>query len=336
MTSEERSGRPRVVAGIDEAGLGPLLGPLTLGYAALRVPPGELNVWDALERVVTRDPKQDAERLVVADSKRVFARNPRGARRLESTALGFLAARPAGMPESGAQLLRSTPEALRPRATDIGASPWYAELPSSLPAWVDRGRLELRAELLGRELAGAGLAVVDAGVRVVPAIELNRSFARTNNKSASVWDLVAGILRHLWEELAHEHVHVIVDRQGGRFRYARPLARSFPGVALRVGRESPDRSEYQLESRGEEPRRRMWLTFAEKAEDRAFTVALGSCFAKYARELCMGAFNRYFGARQEGLAPTAGYTTDGRRWLEEAAPALAGLDLRRDVLARRR
>ena len=31
-------GEGSVIAGIDEAGLGPLVGPLTIGYAALRLP----------------------------------------------------------------------------------------------------------------------------------------------------------------------------------------------------------------------------------------------------------------------------------------------------------
>lgn len=327
---------PRVVAGIDEAGLGPLLGPLTLGYAALRLPGRELNVWDALSQIVSRDPKQDAEHLVVADSKRVFSRNPRGERRLESTALCFLGSGQSTPPSSGAALLRTPPSQLRPRAADIKLSPWYEALPDSLPLWVDPGRLELRREYLRRELERNEIELLDAGVRVVPAVELNRSFARTDNKSHTVWEVVQAILRHLWQEFASEDLHVIVDRQGGRFRYGRLLQRSFPGAQVRVGHESPDHSEYNIEELTEAGRRTMWLTFAEKAEDRSFTVALGSCFAKYARELCMGAFNSYFTAGQPGLAPTAGYTTDGRRWLREAASLLERLDLPREVLTRQR
>ena len=71
----------RVIAGIDEAGLGPLLGPMTVGWSAFRVPRGEVNLWDVLSKVVTDSPRQDSSHLVVADSKRVFSRNPSGARR---------------------------------------------------------------------------------------------------------------------------------------------------------------------------------------------------------------------------------------------------------------
>jgi len=336
MSSTESRGRARIVAGIDEAGLGPLLGPLTFGFAALRLPEGTGNVWEALEGVVSAEPKEDAERLVVADSKRVFARNPRGRRRLEATVLSFLDARAGGRPRSGADLLRTAPESLRPRAAEVARHPWYEALPDALPMWIDEGRLELRAERLRQALARSGIEVLEAGVRVVPAGELNRSFAATGNKSRTVWTLVRGIVEHLWRAHAMPFLHLIVDRQGGRYHYASLLSRAFPAARLTVGVESPDHSEYQLEEAGPDGRRKMWITFAEKAEARAFSVALASCLAKYARELSMGAFNRWFGERQPGLRPTAGYTTDGRRWVRDAAATLERLGIDREVLVRRR
>jgi hypothetical protein len=328
---------PLVVAGVDEAGLGPLLGPLTLGYSVLRIPPGTGNVWEALDGIVSRTPGRDEERIVVADSKKVYARNPRGRRRLETTALTLLAQRPDGAPTDGPGLLRTPAEALRPRAAEVARHPWYSHLPGRLPHWCDAGRTELRAEALRRGLLEAGIEVPDAGARVVPAGELNRSFARTGNKSATVWELVGGILEHLWERFGGEGVHTLVDRQGGRFRYGRLLQQRFPGARVRVVTESPDHSEYHLESADPSaPERSMRLTFAERAEDRAFSVAVASCLAKYARELSMEAFNAYFVGLQPGLAPTAGYTTDGRRWVAEAAPALERAEIDPEVLLRRR
>lgn len=328
------AGIGRVVAGIDEAGLGPLLGPLTLGFSVLRLPRAGINVWDELAAIVSRSAREDAERLVVADSKKVYARNPRGRRRLETTVLGFLDQRPGGAPRSGPALLRCAAESMRPRAAVVAQHPWYAELPERLPYWVDAGRLELRAEALRRELARRELELVEAGVRLIPAGELNRSYRRTHNKGATVWTRVGSILKHLWQEYGPEGVHVIVDRQGGRFLYGRPLAATLPEARLRVGRESPDHSEYRLEA--PDGSRRMRVTFAEKAEDRAFTVALASCIAKYTRELAMEAFNAYFIARQPGLAPTAGYTTDGRRWVRDAEATLVAEGIDPQLLIRQR
>jgi len=326
--------KTRIVCGIDEAGLGPLLGPLTFGYSAFRIPPADDDLWTRLEGEVARSAREGADRVVVADSKKVYARNPRGRQRLETTALAFLAQLPNGRPECGADLLRTPPPALRPRAADIERHPWYERLAEELPIWMPADRLAIRAAKLRRGLEAAEIELLDAGVRVVPELELNRSFEETGNKSLSVMAQVFGILRHLWESFADEEVRVVVDRQGGRWHYGRVLHNAFDGTTLKVLFESPQMSRYVLEDPKSE--RRMLVTFAERGEERAFSVALASCLAKYARELCMEAFNTYFGDLQPDLHPTAGYTTDGRRWVEEAAPALAAARLPDRILIRER
>ena len=50
----------------------------------------------------------------------------------------------------------------------------------------------------------------------------------------------------------------------------------------------------------------------------------------------MCAFNEYFHERAPELKPTAGYTTDARRWLRDAEPLLAALPLAPTALVRRR
>jgi len=334
------SARPgtRLFAGLDEAGLGPLLGPLTLGFSVFRAPSGATDLWRTLHGVVSDSPADDPRAFVVADSKRVFTRNERGAARLEATALGFLALLDARRkpPASAAEVAWRTPRELGPEERTLAEHPWYADLDAPLPLHVDGGALELRVERLARAMRAAGVELVDAGVRVLPEGELNRSFERTNNKSLSHWECSSAVLRRLWERHAREGLHLVIDRHGGRFHYGSLLARLFPEASVERVAEAPSLAEYRLTGRGVDDGRSMHVFFAEKAESRSFATALGSCLAKYARETCMRAFNAYFERLAPAVAPTAGYTQDGRRWLAEVAPHLERAGHGPDQLVRTR
>jgi len=331
----------RLVAGVDEAGLGPLVGPLTIGYSVFRLPSPELCPWRALRRSVTADPAKcgpHGRRLAVADSKKVFARNPKGRRRLEATALAFLSLlREDGAPPTSARALLEGP--LAPDPALVARHPWYALL-GELPVHQERAALELTAERLRRDLQRVGIAFLEAGVRVVPAAELNASYAETDNKALSVWLKTLAVLRHLWEAHAHEHPWVTVDILGGRLHYGPHLARGFPDASVSLIGERSGHAAYRLEARGPSgssgPGRAMRLDFRAKGEEHSFPVALASCLAKYARELVMDAFNAYFRALDPALAPTAGYRSDGQRWMREAREALARAALEPAVLVRQR
>ena len=323
------SGATRLFGGLDEAGLGPLLGPLTFGFSVFRAPAGSTDLWRTLAGVASKDPTSSAL-FAVADSKQVFKRTPRSAARLEATALGFLALLDARrkLPARASDLVWRTPGELAPAPEVLDQHPWYAALDVRLPRFQDAGRLELSVEKLARAMRGAHVELAAAGVRALPEGELNRSFERTGNKAATHWENSAAILRWLWQRHADEGLHLVVDRHGGRFHYGSLLAQAFPQARVELVREKPSLSEYILTERGGQ--RRLQILFAERAERRSFATALASCLAKYAREACMQAFNAYFCDLAPGLEPTAGYTQDGRRWLADAAPHLerAGLDPR--------
>ena len=317
-----------ILAGVDEAGLGPLLGSLAIGYSAFLVPAPDSDPWKLLRGTVARTPRKGA-RLVVADSKLVFQRNARGEKRLETTALAFLALRDGRIGRVGAELLGG---ALAPEEREKSV-PWWAHLPA-LPWAAEPEGLELTASLLARASARAGLTLLDAGVRVVPAAELNASYAETENKATTVWARVQEVLARLWALRARAPLFVTVDMLGGRRHYGSLLARAFPEAEVRLVSETPLCSSYALAAR--DGNGAMALSFRVRGERHSFAVALASCLAKYARELEMRAFNAYFAALAPELRPTAGYRGDGSRWLEDAAAALEKCGLARDVLVRQR
>jgi hypothetical protein len=328
------AGERVILAGIDEAGLGPLLGSLAIGYVILEAPAAACEPWKLLRGTVAKTPGARA-RVMVADSKLVFQRTPRGAQRLETTVLSFLAQRTdAGgvrVPPArrGADFLFGA-VAPAPAWRDL---PWAAHLPD-VPCECPADSLELTGALLGRALTRTDLRVHDAGVRVVPAAELNASYDETRNKADSVWSKVLEVLHHVWAARVRAPLRATVDMLGGRRRYGALLARAFPEASVALVAETPGRSAYALEAR--DGSGSMALEFRVKADRRCFEVALASCFAKYARELEMRALNAYFTRLQPGLAPTAGYRGDGSRWLADAALALERSGLAREWLVRAR
>ncbi|MBL8860441.1 MAG: hypothetical protein JNK02_00370 [Planctomycetes bacterium] len=315
--SAERGAPPaRVLAGLDEAGYGPLLGPLTIGAVALRTPHPVPDPWDALSALVGRASERDPARLAVGDSKAVFDRTDSGRARLERTVLAFQGVLH-GLPPDGRAFLETTPPPLGCSA--LAHEFWLGDLPARLGRH-EPGALERAASELADLLVSQHLELCLFAVRVVPAGALNASFARTHSKALTHWEQCAPFLSRLWREHAPEGVDLVVDRHGGRVRYGELLTQTFPGARVTTRSETPARSEYTL---ADGAGRRLRVAFAEKADAGSFPVALASCAAKYARELAMEGFNAHFASYQRGLAPTAGYVTDARRWLVDALPALA-------------
>jgi ribonuclease HII len=327
-----------VLGGIDEAGLGPILGPLTVGFAALRTEPETPDPWSNLASIVAPSPEAGDERLVVADSKQVFSRDPRGHARLERTALTFLSMTEARngelAPTTGHELFASAPPGLQASSEELARHPWYDELRLTLPLWTEPERVAQHRRALAGELTRTRTELVACGVRVLPEGQLNAAFERTGSKAVALWEVVADLIEYLWREFGQEDLELVVDRQGGRIHYAGLLASRFPFESLQVVVEEAAHSEYRLADRTGS--RRMRLHFRPKAEEGSFAVALGSCCAKYAREVGMEAFNRYFSRLGPELEPTAGYVTDARRWLRDADALLERTGVERELLVRSR
>ncbi|MEA3226970.1 MAG: hypothetical protein U9Q07_13550, partial [Planctomycetota bacterium] len=80
-----------ILVGIDEAGYGPILGPLVVSSSALSLPHDLLksDLWQILRKSLGNRRKRLAGRLLVTDSKKAYSR-ALGIKHLERTVLGTL------------------------------------------------------------------------------------------------------------------------------------------------------------------------------------------------------------------------------------------------------
>ncbi len=319
-----------IIAGIDEAGLGPILGPLVVSGVVFRVrdEDADLCLWDALRDVCTKKPAKTEHRLVIADSKQLY-HSKLGLAGLERAALCMLDVR-RQLPKTFRGLL----EVLCPVAIEeIPTYPWYANCDFDLPHVNDCGDVSLRANALRRVMDDHH--VVFSEVMSEPVLEgrYNKMVKMTDNKSTVLMTQALKLIYRIARNAGEEPAHIFVDRLGGRSHYREPLMTALPGMGMAVIEESNTRSAYELSGSGN---RRCRIEFLTKGDALQFPIALASIYSKYLRELFMHAFNGYFVQHQANLTPTAGYYTDAKRWLDDARNTLDELRIERDLLIRSR
>jgi len=313
-----------VLAGIDEAGLGPILGPLVVAGVAIEGPKGT-DPWQLLERHVCRQRLQKGK-VQVADSKKVHS-GKYGLQRLERTLLAFWGALHNGIPQTVGDLLAhcNTDLALLKRC------PWYADLSMPLPLANNRDELELFAHMLERDMAYHDIRLHDLAIRPVDVEEFNASIAETNNKSNTHFHAYSDVIGRVLKVMPNG-AHMVADRCGGRVHYAPGLRRHLTQWKVRTVKETALCSTYEVH-KGQHVVR---ISFAARGEDRSFPTALASCAAKYVRELMMAMLNRWFQSEVPDLKKTAGYYVDGNRFLVDVSALLEAEDFPVNRLVRSR
>ncbi|MEK6800064.1 MAG: hypothetical protein AABZ12_13960 [Planctomycetota bacterium] len=317
-----------IVAGIDEAGFGPLLGPLVVSGVAFRVPDARVNdcLWETLAETCSRETSRGERRMAIADSKKLF-RGRGSLVPLERAALVMLAVS-GKHPQTWRELIHS----VAPHASDqLESYPWYCASDAAIPLERDVGDVGTRANAVRRNGREQGVDLI--GVFCEPLAEghYNRLVAGTRNKAVALLGLALRVLGRVLRCGEDRLVRIGVDRLGGRMHYRDALATAFPGYELRIVEENQTCSAYRLADGS----RVIRVEFAVGGEQRHFAVALASVYSKYLRELFMHVFNGYWSGQQPGLEPTAGYYTDAQRWLKDAAPSLRRLNVKTDLLVRR-
>lgn len=326
-----------VYAGIDEAGYGPLLGPLVVGRSVFVIPALDHDapvpdLWRRLSKAVCKRISDKAGRIAVNDSKKLKTKAA-GLKHLEAGCLAF-----AGLVGDRPNSLANWLELLGETAhRDLTALPWYESTDENpwqaLPTSVTEGELAIAGSMLAGCAERIGVQLGGLGAAVIFEDQFNRMVAATRSKASVSFTFVTKHLLHVWEQYGEHRPTVVVDRQGGRTRYRDVLAQSFPDVRVDIIEETATCSAYELTGHANQSRS-MKVSFQVDAEEANLPVALASMVSKYTRELMMARLNHYFTTRIPDLTPTAGYAKDGKRFLEDLAPHLTELDIAQARLRR--
>lgn len=325
--------------GIDEAGLGPLLGPLCLAAVTIDVParagharpPGLAGLFDFVGEGCSERPG----RHVVADSKLIFG-SPAGHARGERSVLAWVAGSSAAGPNESLppQLLTWIADRDAGAPASLLNHPWYRGLRSTPPFFSESSEL---AEALARVRWMRAMETLPTWprplVRVIDETRFNAGIERHGNKARWVWLHVSELLAHALAAPGPEHFRVVVDRLGGRKFYTEGLEETFPDAHVVKHRQVRGDSVYRVRL---QDGRSGTIAFRVKADRTSFCAAMASMCAKYLREAAMESFNAYFSQHAPLVRRTLGYVTDARRWLREMAPHLNRLGIDRVRLVRSR
>jgi hypothetical protein len=303
-----------IVAGVDEAGYGPLLGPLVVGCCAFELEDfaGDQELpclWKRLSKLVSKKRSASGRKLHVNDSKLVYS-PANGLKELERSVLTILFACD-HTPEDLTALFRCLASHVLDEMSDYA---WYRSSDvERFPLEQPTMPLRLFANALRNEMARTRTRCVYLAARVVLERRLNQLIRATRNKASVLSSTTAIHLDYLLRTFGHRPMTIFCDRHGGREHYGSLLRQMFEEWSLEVLRERDGHSEYWLTRAGNGVR----IIFREKAETQCLAVALASMLSKYLRETLMRRFNAFWAGQLPQVAPTAGYYNDGSRFLRD-------------------
>jgi ribonuclease HII len=317
-----------VLVGIDEAGFGPILGPLVVSSIALSLPPDLLrsDLWQVLRKSLGNRRKGLAGRLLIADSKKAYSKSI-GIKHLERTVLTALKCL-GQEPTTLTELM----ERICPSCLDrLSVYPWHQNAGSHRLS-SDSADTAIASAVFTDDLASNAMELLSVESFCLDVAYYNKMVAAVQNKANVLFTATCRLIQTAYDNFGGDDLHIMVDRQGGRTHYRRNLQRMFSDMELTILRETPATSSYELKAND----RGMRLHFVVKADDRFLPVSLASMTSKYLRELLVGNINRYFNSFDADLKPTAGYWKDGLRFIEDIKTHLPDVKFDSEQLIRSR
>ena len=317
-----------VYAGIDEAGYGPMFGPLCVGASVFVLEnhnpeTGAPDIWSLLSTILCKSRKDRHHRIAINDSKKLKSGSkPEDLFGLERGVFAFLDALHNRKP------IKDDNDFFKLVGSTIPNDPWFASS-TVLPVAVDPNELRINSNRLNRSLKDANIT---CDWLTCESIDVQMYNERTTieSKAALNFSIAMNHVNTIMKRYPTQHPRIMIDRHGGRSRYRNDLQLCWPESDIQILCEDDKMSRYRMQRDDSF----VTITFESKSDEKHLPVALASMIAKYTRELKMIRLNRYFRSELPGLQPTAGYVKDGRRFLKDIEPFLVKKGIKRELLVR--
>jgi ribonuclease HII len=319
--------------GVDEAGYGPNLGPLTITGTFWKNNGSQDCLYNALADVIKRLPDRTRDsRLVVADSKAVY-KSSGSIKKLETTVLSFLLALKvarqktvAGEPDHEPlvpQTVREMIELACPSAkwSSIDLNPGYDFPGTKLPLKADPADIVDHTQQLVLAMEEANVALAAIYCWPIFAGEFNRCLQTYGNKATLLSNRSMNVVANL-KPKSTDDLEIVCDKHGGRNHYLSLIKTQLTNQSVATGEETRTSSDYSFT----ESSRDVVIRFQAGGES-FMPTALASMVSKYIREVFMEAWNQFWIKKIPGLKPTKGYPVDAKRFKSAINQAQKSLDI---------